>query len=366
MKIAILVPMFPPKWLAGTEIATWNIAKHLATRGHEVHVITSLDKGLAKETIENGFYISRIGFPRVRFIGIILFWLQALLALRKISPDIVHAQSIPMGLCALLVKKILKKPYIVYSRGELYLSWTFKTLVSKLVLRSADVVIALTNDMRRKISKIYGGDVYIIPNGIELERFANLSKQNSRDKLNIAEDDKVVIFVGRFRPEKDVTCLIKAMEIMVERNPKMKLFVIGEGEEEEQLKELTKKLNLDWHVNFVGQVAYRKVPEYMAAADVFVLPSLSEGFPLVMPEAMACGLPIVATKVGGVPEIITDGENGLLVEPKNPQQIAEKVLLLLGDDELRQKISKSNKDKVKNYSWENVIQRLEELYQSLL
>ena len=104
------------------------------------------------------------------------------------------------------------------------------------------------------------------------------------------------------------------------------------------------------------------VPEYMVASDVFVLPSLSEGFPTVILEAMASGIPIVATKVRGVPEIIKDGENGFLVEPRNSEEIAEKVLLLLNKDELRKRISEKNIEEVKRYHWESIAIRLEEVY----
>lgn len=362
MRIAILVAGFPPKWLAGTEIATYNIARHLAKLGHEVHVVTSLDEGLAKESTEEGFCIHRVRGAQRSNLFTLSFLIPAFLAIRKIKPDVVHTQSITMGLCATLIKKILKKPYVVYSRGELYMSWAFKSVISKLVLRNADGVIALTNDMKKNISEIYAGNVYVIPNGIEVDRFVSLSKRNSREELNIAEGDKVVIFVGRFRPEKDIACLIRAMEILVARNPKVRALIIGEGPEEEKLVELTRKVNLDRHVNFAGQVAPKKVPEYMAAADVFVLPSLSEGFPGVILEAMASGLPVVATRVTGIPEIITDGENGFLVSPGDYKQIAEAVLPILENDELSQRMSENNKTKVKQYSWRNTVQMLEEVY----
>jgi len=105
----------------------------------------------------------------------------------------------------------------------------------------------------------------------------------------------------------------------------------------------------------------------MAASDVFVLPSLSEGFPVTVVEAMASGLPIVATTIRGLPEIIKDGKkNGFLVEPKNPEQIAEKVLLVLENDKLRERISEKNKEKAKGYSWEAVIEKLERVYEYCL
>lgn len=366
MKIAILVPLFPPKWLGGTEIATWNIAKHLATRGHEVHVITSLDEGLPQESIEDGFHIHRIPRQKVKFLGIILFWVRIFWLLKKIKPDIVHAQSIPVGIPGVLARKILRRPCVVWGRGsEIYLPWRFKEVISKLALRNADAVIALTEDMKREIRKICDKDIYVIPNGVDLERFENLSRENIRRKLEITNEQKIVIFAGTLRPIKGVKYLIQAMNIIRQKNTKASLMLIGDGEERQSLEELVKESNLGDCVTFVGQVPNEEVLEYMAASDVFALPSLSEGFPIVSLEAMASGLPIVATKVGGLPEIIKDGENGFLVEPRNPGQIAERALLLLNNDKLRQRISGNNKEKVKEFSWENVVCRLEGLYRSL-
>lgn len=142
--------------------------------------------------------------------------------------------------------------------------------------------------------------------------------------------------------------------------------LVGGGQERQALQELVKELDLEERVTFVGKVSNGEVPKYMVASDVFVLPSLSEGFPLVTLEAMASGLPIVATKVGGLPEIVKDGDNGFLIEPKNPEQIAEKVLSLLVDEELREKISRNNQEKAKHYSWENIVERLEEVYRNHL
>lgn len=367
MKIAILVLLFPPKWLAGTEIATYNIARHLAKRGHEVHVITLLDEGLPKESLEQYFYIHRIRFPRIKFLGIIILWVKVLLLLKRINPQLVHVQSIAIGIAAFLAKKLLKKPYVVWGRGsEVYLPWLFKNRISRLVLRNADAVIALTEDMKTEMQKICNRDAYVIPNGIDLERFENLSRDEMRGKLQAKAGEKLVISVGRFRPEKGVRYLIEAMEIIRQKGQPVKLLLGGEGPEEENLKQLVEQLNLGSCINFIGQIPNEKVPQYMAAAHVFALSSLSEGFPNVVLEAMASGLPIVASKVGGLPEIIREGQNGFLVEPKNPEQIAERVLLFLNNDELTQRISRNNKQKVKEYSWGSAVSRLERLYQSLL
>lgn len=363
MRIAILVQAFPPRHLAGMEIATYNIAKHLVRRGHEVHVITSLDEGLSRESMEDGFYVHRITLPKVRFLRIILFWIKVLMALKKIKPDIVHAQSIGVGTSGFLVKSFLKKPYVVWGRGsDVYRSWMFKKPISKLVLKNADAVIALTEDMKKEIEMICNKNVFVIPNGIDIKRFKNLSKENIRKRLKITNDEKIIIFVGRLEDIKGVKYLIEAMKSIKQKDKNIKLMLVGDGEDRGKLERLVKELDLEENVIFIGKVPNEKVPEYMVVSDVFVLPSLSESFGIVNLEAMASGLPIVATKVGGLPEIIKDGENGFLVEPKNTKEITEKVLLLLEDIELNKRIAEKNKEEVKKYSWGNVAEKLEEVY----
>jgi len=156
------------------------------------------------------------------------------------------------------------------------------------------------------------------------------------------------------------------MKTITQETQSVRLMLVGDGAEEEELRQLVERLSLGNWVSFIGKIPNEKIPEYLAASDVFVLPSLSEGLPNVILEAMASGLPIVASKVGGLPEMIKNGENGFLVEPKSPEQIAKKVLLLLGDNELKEKISKNNKEKAKDYSWESIVIKLEKVYQSLL
>ena len=367
MKIAILTPLFPPKHLAGLEIAAYNIAKYLAERNHEVHVITTLDKGLPKESTEEGFYVHRFKTSKIPILRTVSYYMKSLFVVKKINPDIVHVQTIFLALSGLLIKKFLHKPYVVYGRGsDVYLSWRFKNLISKPILKNADAIIALTEDMKRGIQKIWDRDAFVVPNGIDLDRFENLSREEFRKRLKIEEAEKIIIFVGGLRPVKGVKYLIEAMKIIIDKNRNTKLFIVGDGEEREYLENLVRNLNLEKHINFIGQVPNEEVREYMAASNVFILPSLSEGFPVTVVEAMASGLPIVATNVRGLPEIVKDGENGFLVEPKNLEEIADKVLLLLKNEELRKRISKRNKEEVKKYSWKNIVEKLEDVYYECL
>ncbi|MCK4579701.1 MAG: glycosyltransferase family 4 protein, partial [Dehalococcoidia bacterium] len=228
------------------------------------------------------------------------------------------------------------------------------------------IVIALTEDMGGAMRKICDRDIIVVPNGIDLEQFENLSRKRARSELQIEEQEKVILFVGKLLPVKGVQYLIQAMDIIRRREADARLLLVGDGDQRDCLRSLVKQLNLGKHVTFVGWVSNEKVPKYMAASDVFVLPSLSEGFALVILEAMASGLPIVATRVGGLPDIVKERRNGFLVEPRSPMEIAEKILLLSADGELRRRFSRNNKRKVKAYSWPAVVTRIEEIYLSCL
>jgi len=362
MRIAILVNLFPPKWLAGTEIATYHLAEHLAQRGHEVHVITSLDEGLPEENYEKGFYIHRLPRTKIRFVGVFIFWADIVRVIQKISPDIVHAQSLGMGVPALLSKKILKFPYAVWGRGsDVYLPDWFTKLTSKTIIKNANSVIALTEDMKQAMQAIYYRDITIVPNGIDLKEYI------SELPVQIVEGaEKRILFVGRLHPVKGVRYLLQAMSIVHQELPEAKLILVGDGEEREYLESLTDSLGIRECVEFAGRVPHERVQDYMNLAEVFVLPSLSEGFPVTILEAMACGLPIVATRVGGVPDIIEDGANGYLINTKNPEQIAEALLRVLQDEELQKIMSNNNRKSAEKYRWDTVAATLEGVYQNSL
>ena len=359
MKIAIITYHFLPNWLGGIEIATYHLAKQLAKRGHEIHIIVLHDKKMAKESKENGFYVHRIAFKKILFFGIVLSWLKALINLRKIDPDVIHVQSIGVGVPAYLAKLFMRKPYVVWGHGfDVYFPWRFKKIIAKIVIKNADVVIALSENMRDKIKEIYRRDIKIIPNGIDMELFRDESEHSIHNN-----DKKLILFVGSLRPVKGVIYLIEAMNIIRQDIPEVRLLIVGDGEDKKKLTEFVEKSDLKKYVHFAGKIENEKIPAYMAKSDVFVLPSLSEGFGIVVIEAMASGLPIIATNVGGLPDIIKDGENGFLIQPKRPEEIAKKINIIFKNDKLREKIRKNNKEKSKKYSWNIIAKDLEDIYQ---
>lgn len=362
MKIAIVVFQFPPKWLAGTEIATYNIAKHLAREGHEVHIVTSRDEGLPELHSENGFDIHRHAAPKIPFFGLLFFWIRICFEIKKIKPDIVHTQNFGSCLPAYVTKKILKIPYLVWGRGnDIYQPSWFIQKTTKLFCNNADAIVALTENMREKISEKCEKEIFVISNGINLELFFQ-----GDPGVKAQRTTKNIIFVGRLHSVKGVQYLIEAMKQIHDEMPDVTLLLVGEGSERNYLEHLTAMSGLSGCIDFIGRVPHEAIAEYMNRSDIFVLPSISESFGMVNVEAMACGLPVVASRVGGIPDIVTDNVNGYLVEPGNSEAIAEKVLILLRNDQKRQEFSKTNREKAKQYEWGTIVEKLEKIYVRIL
>jgi len=361
MKIVIIVVLFPPKWLAGTEIATYDLACHLARRGHEVHVITSHDGDLPDLSEENGFYIHRTGVPETQVISILSFWVKAYLQINKIKPEVVLSQSLQCGIPALMAKRFLKIPYAVWGQGsDIYLPDRLIRMFSKPILKSADAALALTDNMRREMQQTYTREIFVVPNGIDLKRVIPPSG------IEKGGNKKTILFVGRLHPVKGVRYLIESMAVIHRKMPCSNLIIVGDGEDRQELEELAKNLGLEDHVHFSGQVPQDRVHLYMHQADVFVLPSLSEGFGIVNIEAMAAGLPIVATNVGGIPDIIEEGVNGYLVNAKSSDELSDRILMLLQNDTLRAEIAANNRVKAKMFSWDAIAGIVEEVYQEIV
>jgi len=360
MKIAILVHSFPPKHIGGTEIATYEIAKRLGEMGHQIHIVTEQDQGQDSESHENGFIIHRYPIRRIKIIGYALFWMKIIPHLKKIDPDIIHCQGIVMGI-PVLFKRWLKKPVIVYQRDNI-LNQSMEKYFSKTVLKRADTVIALTEYMKRNLQNITPREIKVINNGIHLEKNPPHHPEETRQKAGWDTNHTILISVGRLEEIKGIRYLIDAINIIKRKKLDTKLIIIGDGPQKKDLELQAEKLKLDHYVEFMGSLPHEKVLEYMAASDIFVLPSLNEGFPNVCLEAMASGLPIIATNIGGMSEIVEDGTNGYLVEPQNSVQIAGKVEKLVADNDLREKFANESKMKVKNYELNLIVEKIEKVY----
>jgi len=186
-------------------------------------------------------------------------------------------------------------------------------------------------------------------------------RSEKRRILSISENDFVIGYAGRLSKEKGIEYLIRACAILKDRIKSIKIIIMGEGKERTELEELSLKSGLQENVLFTGFL--NDVERWLPAIDVFVLPSMTEGTPLALLEAMLCGNAVVASKVGGVPDIVKSGKNGFLVQPGNAREIADAICLLYEDKELRLKLVREAQVTVQTqYSVEQWIKKIEDEY----
>lgn len=361
MKIAILINGLPPIYNGGAEIDTYNIAKYAAKIGHEVHVIVfdSTGNGKSLYWIE-GVNIHIIRIPHMPQSLKFIYWPYGLLSMTirtiAINPSMIHAQSMILGLSAYLSNLFADIPYMVHSRGEMNVNWPFKNYIAKIVMKKAKRIIAQTNEMKDKLNHLVCCNINVVSNGIDSIKFNKIDKIVARQKLGYANAVKLIIFVGRARPEKNLLCFVKTMNCLKSKTNYYGL-VIGDGVDLQHAKDMANEYQLT-NIEFKGQVSNGLIPIYMSAADVLVNTSLSEGFPTTFLEAMSCGLPIIAPHICGLSEIIEEKINGLLVDPNNPISTAFAIDYILSNDVLAQKISENNIIKSANYSIPKLIDQL--------
>jgi len=207
--------------------------------------------------------------------------------------------------------------------------------------------------------------VKIVPNGVDTERFKRSDDQTINElkqELGV-KDEKVILTVSRLVKKNGIDDLIKAGQYL--KFP-FKILIIGSGEQEKELKNLTKRLNLEDRVIFLGQIDYNDLPKYYSVADVFVRASLSEGFGNVFLEAFACGTPIIGTRVGGITDFLTDPSEhvgqgtGLFCKVNDPQDIAKKIREILEDESLRKMLAKNGIKFISNrYQWDFIAKVME-------
>lgn len=232
----------------------------------------------------------------------------------------------------------------------------------KLLLRRAKQITATSRFLADATANFApkGKEIHVIPFGID----CNMFKREHQD----TEDKTIHIgFIKHLTPKYGPDYLIKAMPMILKECPQVDLTMVGHGRMENYLKSLSVNLGIQKHVRFTGYIQYSQVPRVLAGIDVFVMPSVedSETFGVAAIEAQAMEIPVVASKVGGVPEAVLDGETGLLVEPKNIEDLASAIIKLIKNPELRKRMGKRGRKYVlDNFNLEDNVVMMERLYQS--
>lgn len=292
--------------------------------------------------------------------------------------DIVHAHWIfPQGFLAAVLRKIfiLKFNLVVTSHGgDIYgLKNKFLRKIIKWTLNNSDLINPVSTPIKNEIIQMnINGSVPIrvLSMGVDSKNF--YKKKNDYIK-NKYKAKKFILFVGRLSAKKGVEFLIEAMPLILNNFPEMILIIVGEGHEEYYLKKLTNELNLIDNIIFTGNIPNNELLRYYSEAEIFIGPSIiveygdTEGLGLTFVEAMFCGCPVIGTRVGGISDIIIHEKTGLLVEQKNPEQIANAVTRLLEDENLRKRLIKNGMKHVKEkYSWEKIAKKYHRIYKDIL
>lgn len=281
-----------------------------------------------------------------------------------INFDLVYAIMGYPGLTALLIKKIRKKPYIVSLHGEIYKTIWLRRMVDKIsflrefyekIYYEAAFVKAVSLSTASQVSYLglKAAKIKIINNGVDLNKFR---------KLNVYRNSLRIITLSRFDKMKGLNYLIHAIPYVLKRHHNTEFVIVGDGNEKRNLENLIIKLGVVKSVKMAGWVEHKDLPQLLNSGNVFVLPSLSEGLSIVFLEAMACGLAVVGTNVGGIAELIKHRETGLLVPPANPRTIAEAIDLLLTNDKLRKKLTANALNFVKNFDWNIICRKMKQLF----
>jgi glycosyltransferase involved in cell wall biosynthesis len=286
--------------------------------------------------------------------------------------DVLQTHLYYSGLIGVLAKRLSKRTIVVLTRhhsGVVQMLGTrWHVGIDRWMAEQADHVVTPslgTRDYIKNVDKIRNS-VDVVYYGFDFEklRARDGDRERVRDEFGFGDDDFVIGYIGNFAPGKGHIQLIRAFSKVVEKIPNARLFFVGRGMLDE-VKDAIDELSLQGKVVFAGWRT--DVAECLSAMDLFVQPSLSEAFSQVLVEAMSVGLPVVATEVGGAGEVIEDGKNGFLIEPNDPDAIAEKAIILFENPELRARFASAGQAKVwANFSYERTSSDQFKLYEKWL
>jgi glycosyltransferase involved in cell wall biosynthesis len=367
--------------MGGADKRLWELARKLAENGeHDVHIY-GMKWWHGPDTIvtEN---VHLHGVCKVRELyndrGIrsikeaLIYALKVLPPLLRADYDVIDCNQFPYFPCfSGKIASIIKKRPLVITWLEVWGAYwseylgaicgSFGKVVERLTMRLPDGVVAISQKTKSDLirRKVKPQLIDVIPVGIDLERISNIAPaMNATD----------VLFAGRLIREKRVDVLLKALAIVKTNAPTISCVIIGDGPERRSLQGLTAKLGLNDNVDFMGFVDQDGLTAQMKSSKVLVLPSVREGFGLVIVEANACKLPVISIshEMSAVRELIENGVNGFLISNISPDQIAEAVLKIVLDDELRNKLAENGLKISKKYAWSDISKNIIDTYEKLI
>ena len=374
----------------GMNVYVLQIARELGARGHSVDVYTRTHDPDDPQVVHLGdnarvIHLSAGPFDEAKesLHGYIPEYLQRLEEFRAaegLTYDVVHSHYWLSGQAALSLAESWGVPHITtfhtLARKKLQarageLESELRVRTESRVIESASAVVVSTDQEKDDLSRLYGVSpraVRTIPAGVDLDLFRPIPRDEARRSLGIRESN-VVLSVGRIEPLKGLDLLVQAMSMLNDLNDTRLVIVGGRPERDDELNRLESiaaELGVADKTTFAGAVKQTELPAYYSAADVFVMPSYYESFGLVALEAMACGTPVIAARVGGLKSFITSGETGYLVPWRCAEPYARRLDVLLANPALQAAMGKAARAKALTMGWEQTARRIADLYVALV
>ena len=394
MNVCFVTPEYFPI-SGGTGAYVYYLSHNLQKLGHNVHVV-------ARDNHESEKVVNGIEVHYIKGAGNALtkYWRFARSASKKIEElnkqngfDVIHANlplvpsfSIPKDaskalVCAvhstwkgeaIVTKRDKPKNLNPNEKSMLRYNFLLRSYEKKLMKRS-DALIAVSKYTVDELTELYGIDekkIHVIYNGVDVQKFKpRPDRTELRRDFGLEAEKKIVLFVGRLYHRKGLEILLRSIPPVLQEFSDVKFVISGKGfkEKEESLRNLAKQLDIEDHVTFMGYVPDEKLPNLYSASDIFVLPAIYENFPFAILEAQATGLPVISTKVGGIPEFLVDNENGFLIDAGDSAQLTQRVLALLQDPKLAKEMGMRGRKLIEEkFSWRLITSQVIDLYHKLL
>jgi len=391
MNICMFAKGLPVHITGGMELHVKMLVDGLVKRGHKVTIITTKHPEGIKTEDDEMVSIYYVGNRPITYTK--KFYRDSADLFQQLDYinnfDVVHSQSgSGFGFTKFSQRKI---PFVTTLHGttknEIKSSLNTKTIRGLLralyifindrthskipiaILAKSDKIISVSNELNEDIQKqfnIPASNLVTIPNGIDIDKFKPISTDDLKEILNL-KDKKIILSVGRIDEQKGFQLLIKALPEILKKF-EVKLVIVGTGPYLRSLKSMAEKRGLQDKVIFAGRVSDEDLPKYYNLADVFAFPTLRlEGLPYVIPEAMACGRPVISSRIGGIPTAIENGRDGILIEPGNLDELTKNILYLLENEDAANAMGKRAREKVINeLSLDKMVEDTIKVYEDVL
>ena len=387
MKILMLTWEYPPRIVGGIARVVHDLSHRLIKDGHEVTVVTYKEGNVPDFEDDKGVKVYRIGNYMINpnnFIDWIMQMNFNLVAkaneiiAKEGNFDVIHAHDWLVAYAAKTLKNSYGTPIVatihateagrnsgIHDETQRYINDTEWMLTYE-----ASEVIVNSNYMKSELQRLFGlpfEKINVVPNGVNLNLYSGVERDYEFRRQYAADNEKIILFVGRLVYEKGIQHLIAAMPKVLEKYHDSKLVIAGKGGMIDELKAQVNAMEISNKVYFTGYLNSKQVVKMYKCADVAVFPSTYEPFGIVALEGMLSGTPVVVSDVGGLNEIVQHGENGMKSYAGNPNSLADSIVSLLYDPALCMKVAKNAKAKVRaEYNWQKIAQDTHFAYQKAI